>query len=382
MRLLRAGLRNDATPEEFPLKWHDSNAIPIPVRYIKLVPLVAHVPNYNSSVWFVELKGVTTEALVTRASEEYQEHCDSLTTRMVLKHLRAKGHQAAFEALLKSCNMEAPVEDDYVSGRQPIPSSTIGSSQRPFEHPIVSQLLQAVMRGDWDAAEDCLERSARSSDSSDDDVSLFAAFVSRCPQQARWSRLNGTNADGDVPSARGGHQLVVDSTRGTAYLFGGWDGKRDLNDLWMYYIDEGRWRCISTDTTQQGGPSPRSCHKMVLESRSGIIYLLGRFVDHTSTAKEASQRSTSTQTTEGELIAAATATAAALSGSGEQGPSRSPPPAGWRFTASSLSSTSQPNSQPPLTLMSVDTSKLPLPSCYYLRPRMKHPVKVQQQPIP
>jgi hypothetical protein len=30
------------------------------------------------------------------------------------------------------------------------------------------------------------------------------------------------------PAARGGHQLVMDSAGQTVYLFGGWDGSKDL----------------------------------------------------------------------------------------------------------------------------------------------------------
>ena len=64
--------------------------------------------------------------------------------------------------------------------------------------------------------------------------------------------------------------------------FGGWDGQRDLSDLWAYHVSDNRWRLISADTQLQGGPSPRSCHKMCLDEKSGCIYLLGRYIDYDS----------------------------------------------------------------------------------------------------
>ncbi|PWN26502.1 hypothetical protein BDZ90DRAFT_233131 [Jaminaea rosea] len=286
MRLLRAGLRNDAQPEEFALKWCDADGMPVPIRYIKVVPLAAHSPNYNFSVWHIALKGVCDKALVSRASLEYDEHRESSTMRLMLKHLRSRGHHAAFEALLKSSKLDAPPLDAHQ--REPTPSLTSSSSgldhqrptQRPFEHPIVTQLFQSIMKGDWDAAERCLDISAGQESASSANLNLFARHVSKHAHSAHWQRINATDADGDIPSPRGGHQLIVDSARGTAYLFGGWDGANDLCDLWIYYMAESRWRRISADTREQGGPGPRSCHKMALSSRSGLLYVLGRYVDY------------------------------------------------------------------------------------------------------
>ena len=63
------------------------------------------------------------------------------------------------------------------------------------------------------------------------------------------------------------------------YLFGGWDGNRDLADFWAYDICQGKWRLLSLDTEADGGPSPRSCHKMVLDQNSRHIFILGRYLE-------------------------------------------------------------------------------------------------------
>ncbi|CAO1614352.1 unnamed protein product [Parajaminaea phylloscopi] len=282
MRLLRAGLRNDAVSEEFDLRWVDRDGLPSPIRYVKVVPLAAHSANYNFSVWHIALKGIIDPTIVGRASYEREDNQENTTARLILKHLRSRGHHEAFEALLKSSNLGAPPLE-HCQGMDALASSTDRLSQRPFEHPLVTQLFQAIMSGDWDAAENCLEKCAAESTSDPFMKShhgLFASYVSQCVQKAQWTRINATDADGDIPSPRGGHQLVVDSVRGTAYLFGGWDGYRDLSDFWVYDIASTRWRRISSDTSQQGGPGPRSCHKLAYSSRSGLIYVLGRYVEY------------------------------------------------------------------------------------------------------
>ena len=63
------------------------------------------------------------------------------------------------------------------------------------------------------------------------------------------------------------------------YLFGGWDGNRDLADFWAYDINMGKWRLLSLDTEGDGGPTPRSCHKMIFDSKSRQIFILGRYLE-------------------------------------------------------------------------------------------------------
>lgn len=81
------------------------------------------------------------------------------------------------------------------------------------------------------------------------------------------------------PGNRGGHQMVIDSANQNIYLFGGWDGHRDLNDFWCFNIASMQWELISLNTEVDGGPSPRSCHKMVLDACCGHIFVLGRYLE-------------------------------------------------------------------------------------------------------
>ena len=56
------------------------------------------------------------------------------------------------------------------------------------------------------------------------------------------------NLDGESPAMRGGHQMCIDSEGGEVYMFGGWDGTKDLSDFWSYNIAADRWNLISIDT--------------------------------------------------------------------------------------------------------------------------------------
>ncbi len=78
---------------------------------------------------------------------------------------------------------------------------------------------------------------------------------------------------------RGGHQMCIDTERQMIYLMGGWDGNDDLADFWMFDINQQSWKMISRDTEQDGGPCARSCHKLCLDYKRKLIFMLGRYLD-------------------------------------------------------------------------------------------------------
>lgn len=73
--------------------------------------------------------------------------------------------------------------------------------------------------------------------------------------------------------------MCLDVESGKVYIFGGWDGTKDLADFWCFDKDSQKWNCISMDTRRQGGPGPRSCHKICFDPHTKLIYVLGRYVD-------------------------------------------------------------------------------------------------------
>jgi len=97
--------------------------------------------------------------------------------------------------------------------------------------------------------------------------------------QQQPSSKHHSNASDPHPGSRGGHQMVLDSSSQMIYLFGGWDGTKDLSDLWSYNISDSKWKLISPDTSADGGPSQRSCHKMVIDTVNKHIFTLGRYLE-------------------------------------------------------------------------------------------------------
>ncbi|GJJ06436.1 hypothetical protein Clacol_000628 [Clathrus columnatus] len=243
---LHEGLVNNSIPETYPFQRTNRSGLLVPIRYIKIVPLSAHSPNFNTSIWHVAISGVNEPQVVKHAQDAYTQYMEANVLRHVLKFLRQKRHLAVYHTLLRR-------------------------SHQQLEHPTISRLYDELMLGNWSTVESLIESAAFEG--------LFDRKIGQYDPKAIWRRLNGTIADGEVPSARGGHQMCIDVEAGIIYIFGGWNGKHDLDDLWCYYIDEQRWRLLSKHTAQDGGPSPRSCHKMVFDPLTGYLYILGRVGD-------------------------------------------------------------------------------------------------------
>lgn len=170
------------------------------------------------------------------------QYKETTVLRHVLKYLRQRRHLTSFRALQSRTGLR-------------------------LEHPTVTKIYDSLLSGQWSCLETLVQTSA--------DEGLFDDFIRASDPTALWHRLNGANSDGDVPSPRGGHQMCIDAAEGIIYMFGGWDGKKNLDDLWAYSVAEERWKLLSSSTAVDGGPGRRSCHKMVFDPLTGYIYLLG-----------------------------------------------------------------------------------------------------------
>lgn len=51
-----------------------------------------------------------------------------------------------------------------------------------------------------------------------------------------------------TPCMRGGHQMCLDPQTETIYLFGGWDGRKDLADFWTFHIPSRTWTLLCENT--------------------------------------------------------------------------------------------------------------------------------------
>lgn len=178
--------------------------------------------------------------------------------RLVLKHLRRRRYKA-YQSLLEESGLS-------------------------IEHPLVSELYESlVTKGDLEQAESIFTSFA--------DSGLLSNRLASVKPTTVWTRIFDTSSDGLMPSPRGGHVSVIDTSRGIMYLFGGWDGVNDMADFWAYSIPNRQWTELSYDTSipdggadsiGEGGigigPSARSCGAATFDPRSGDIYFLGRYV--------------------------------------------------------------------------------------------------------
>ncbi|TFK67379.1 galactose oxidase [Pluteus cervinus] len=246
--VLHAGLKNDSIPETFPIKHVNAAGVYFPTRFIKVVPLSAHGQSFHMSIWHIALNGIADEQTVQRIRSGYDEYREATVLRHILKHLRQRRLLTPFQMI------------------------TIRSGFQ-LEHPLLSQLHESiVLRGDWEDAERLLNSMSR--------ACLFDEYIQSCQPHAAWKRLHGTDSDGDVPSPRGGHAMCMDPVNQDIYLLGGYDGRKSLDDFWMYSIKDDRWSVLSHGTSaDQNAPEARSCHKMAFDTKTGSIYVLGRLND-------------------------------------------------------------------------------------------------------
>ncbi|KAE8266220.1 hypothetical protein A4X09_0g6123 [Tilletia walkeri] len=401
-RVLRDSCRDDGKPQDFTCRYTDEDGMPFAVRYIRIEPLNSHGVHYNISIWHLALFGISNSQVVQSVQQEYELHRDTKSTRLILKHLRARAHQSAFRALLASSNLGSSqgTQECLTSGVKRLRNNAVvGRGMRPFEHPLLSNLFRALIRRDaWEDVERILDLAAfgrmedvssvepmedeeeipsdrqtgkqraveareTTAENEEDGEVLFAHFVSRTVPRSVWTAMpvrralpspSSESAESTPPATssrpspallirnapsrpgpRAGHQMIFDSTKSIAYLFGGWDGTRDLADFWAYDVERATWRCISMDTSQPAprhpderpsypyglgtaGPIARSCHRMVFDPRTGCIYLLGRFVEFPSSTPAA--QSTTVAQPQPQTAAAAAAASSNIQTSSAGGP--------------------------------------------------------------
>lgn len=175
-----------------------------------------------------------------------------MVLRHVLKHLRRRRFLQPFQSILSRSGLQ-------------------------LEHHLVTTLHTAlVLQGDFSLAESLIPSLAS--------AGLFSGSLLAAQPYASWTRIHAVDADGDIPSARGGHSMCIDPHDGKVYLFGGWDGQKNLDDFWIYDIKKDSWNLTQRSTSKdRHGPGPRSCHKIVFDSATGSIYLLGKLDDTDTT---------------------------------------------------------------------------------------------------
>lgn len=248
----------------------------IPCRYLRIEPIAAWGSNFNFSIWHIKLFGIDNPSHVMKLAQEWNDSNLVDSWRLSLKFLREQ------------------------IGQHDIYKQLEELSPRPLEDALVSALYEKiVLNKDFEGAELIIKSQG---------IDLFKDYVegenhtspipiwtllerNECNSNGNtFNNSNGnalnvgigesrTNGGGDYPCPRGGHQMVWDPIDRIIYLFGGWDGHHDLSDFWMWHQESNQWSLISSDTSKEGGPGPRSCHKTCLHISRRQIFLMGKFVE-------------------------------------------------------------------------------------------------------
>ncbi|XP_068620110.1 muskelin [Battus philenor] len=298
--LLAAGLKKDSVPETFKLRNRTAEGLYLPVQYIKIVPLMSWGPAYNYTIWYVELRGRNNEDLTRSAMETISLRREEEAVRILLKHLRRRRYKDAFEALSR----ESGVQLEGVTQ-----SHLWNTLVENGDYKLAEQILEEAMdegEMDWYLSWQPYKPEWRqlSACSAQVEVRLFSgdagapaprprphelACADREPRvelpdvgngEVESCELGCGGSCGARPGPRGGHQLVVDTNTGTLYLFGGWNGSEDLDDLWSFSTTTERWTLLCAHSGEVSGPSPRSCHKMIFDPLNDRLYTLGRYLDN------------------------------------------------------------------------------------------------------
>lgn len=251
IKLYSGGLRNDSTPETFNLK-HKLNDRSFPCRFIKIVPLQSWAVSFNYSIWYIELLGDKRPSIVQGALEFLTLFKEKEALRLCLKFLRRSGYLDAFENLqLKS--------------------------EVKVEHELVAKLYKSlVLERDYEKVEETVNLAIESG--------FFDAYIDKQAYKVDWMPVKvdhsldetGNMAD-KVPGFRENHQMIIDDANGIIYLHGGSDGFELLADFWAFHLETELWTRISKDVLLEGGPSARSMHRMILDSKQNRIFCFGRY---------------------------------------------------------------------------------------------------------
>ncbi|TBU19465.1 hypothetical protein CWI42_020240 [Ordospora colligata] len=221
------GLRNDTEIETFNMKVLED--IYMVARYIKIEPLSAWGINFNFSLWFVELRGITGIDIFVKYN---QQVVFKNSLRYCMAFLRDNGFKDIHQELESRC----------------------GHNSKGNAVNKIRSLLEQNMHEDAEAFIDSL------------DLSVFQEFIDNSAYALVWAEVPKKDV---WPCERGGHQMV--EMDGKIYLHGGWNGLDELEDFWKY--TKGTWEQLSSGMVC---PGKRSCHRMV--AHNSKLYMMGKYI--------------------------------------------------------------------------------------------------------
>ena len=319
IEILHSTLRKEHEYETVSVNYKLNNKS-IPSNYLKIVPIKPHNIKFNISVWFVHVRGITDEKVVENCVSEYSSMCQLQGKKMWLKLTRElpldnidmrelnefishfenrnitslynniiKGdYESVIECInqLKKENMLCSDRDDQCKleyKKEDFLYKEMKNLLNGLENDIKIHMLSKKEENAKSDSMSLIERGLNHSESllPDNNIDDFDRDI--YIEENFFIDINTIAkplpTDNEAyPSPRGGHSMVLDNNSNRLYLLGGWDGEKNLDDFWCFDINLSKWILISMNCQEQGGPAPLSCHRMVYDNTTNVIYLFGRYV--------------------------------------------------------------------------------------------------------
>ncbi|KAL0266007.1 UNVERIFIED_CONTAM: hypothetical protein PYX00_011724 [Menopon gallinae] len=232
--ILRCSLRNDTEKETYNLEYTTGNTYLISTK-VKICPMSSWGMNFNYSLWYVELRGYSNIDSFVSFNMRYS---DLEASRLALKFIckRTRDNPELNESFSRYFGVEV-------------------------DHQVIKNIKELVTSRNYDMLERYLEELGA--------VGIFDEFMEEMPYMAIWSEVVRKDT---WPSDRGGHQMV--QMGGRLILYGGWDGEKELGDMWEFNVKSQEWKEIPY--SYDDGPGRRSCHKMI--AMGDTLYVFGRYI--------------------------------------------------------------------------------------------------------
>lgn len=320
--LLKGGLKNDNCYEVFNLRYYTTDGYLVPVQYIKIIPIQSWGNSTSFSIWHIALYGRNEETLMKHSLETIHLRNERETIRIILRYLRKRQYNAAYESLTRESGvlLDGPRQARFWNAL--VEEANFEEAERNFieaanEGELEWYIAWQKYKPEWQLILACSPEietklikligptvpapSAQPLEL-EPEIDHALRLPGEFPPVPEFQRplpplpepiiLGGDDDEKSEeivmplidkcecrPGPRGGHQLVVDSLDNKLYLYAGWSGTRDLDDLWMFDVANSTWTLLCAHSGDVGGPSPTSCHKVVLDHVNKKLYTIGRYLD-------------------------------------------------------------------------------------------------------
>ncbi|EPX73938.1 muskelin [Schizosaccharomyces octosporus yFS286] len=238
--LLKAGLTNDSNTESFVLQSQKEspNIYPFVCKYIKIVPLQAHAPEFNLSIWYVELHGYNAPHCLSTVEKQRVKELEKKAIKYLLSYFLYKGNSQVYSAIAHHYQIPYMLSPLNLLYNAICESGDLYEAINLFQNKVWKEISQKWRK---EAQPKLLA----------EEISKFGRGI----------------------GSRSGHQMVYNSRDKCIYHYGGWDGIETFSDFWKFSVETQTWSLLGSNQP----PGKRVCHRMILDSSRQCIYLLGNY---------------------------------------------------------------------------------------------------------